>query len=94
MNMSESDWTFCEHKWERYTRQAALTGQHLLDELWVCLDCDIELLAFQAGIKFNNASDLEKQVKTLAVTAIHPSMHVVTLHQLKQNEGESTKAFV
>ena len=93
VNMSESDWTFYEHKWTRYRRQAALTGQNLLDELWACLDGEIERLAFQAGIASTDASDLMKQIKALAVTSIHPSMHVVALHQLKQHEGESAKAF-
>ena len=63
--MSESDWTFYEHKWTRYRRQAALTGQNLLDELWACLDGEIERLAFQAEIASTDASDLMKQTKAL-----------------------------
>ena len=47
-NMSESDWTFYIHKWDRYKRQASLSGQNLLDEMWACLNSEIERLAFQA----------------------------------------------
>ena len=92
-NMSESDWTFFTHKWDRYSRQSNVSGQQLLDELWACLDPDLERLAFQDGLQASTAEDLLSKIKTLAVTAIHPSLHVVALHQLKQNEQESTKAF-
>ena len=52
--MSESDWTFFLHKWDRYVRQAKLSGQNLLDELWSCLDSEVERLAFNDG---TNATD-------------------------------------
>ena len=41
-NMSESDWVFFEHKWARYQRQSKITGQQVIDELWACLDVDLE----------------------------------------------------
>ena len=92
-NMSESDWTFFIHKWERYKRQTKLSDSQLIDELWACLDNDLERLAFNDGSDSNSLPNLLDTLKTLAVTTLHPSVHIVTLHKLQQSETESTKAF-
>ena len=92
-NMSEGDWTFFLHKWTRYVRQAHLREQQQVDELWACLDTDLERLAFNDGLNDNSSEELLKAIKKLAVTVLHPSVHVVNLHQLKQLEGETVKAF-
>ena len=93
VNMTESDWVFHEHKWQRYKRQSGIIGQHVLDELWATLDSEMERLAFQDGIEETDPDALLLMFKKLAVTTIHPSLHVVTLHNLKQNQDETVKAF-
>ena len=92
-NMSESDWIFFNHKWDRYKRLSQVEGQSLIDELWACLDSEMERLAFQDGIKDQDLSNLLAKIKTLAVTTVHPSLHVVELHEAKQLSGETVKAF-
>ena len=77
-NMSESDWVFFQHKWTRYVRLSQIQGQALIDELWACLEPDIERLAFQDGINETDHERLLTAVKQLAVTTIHPSLHVIT----------------
>ena len=44
--MSESDWVFFQHKWSRYQRQSKISGQQVIDEIWACLDAELERLAF------------------------------------------------
>ena len=39
--MSETDWTFFVHKWQRYTRQTKLNTQQKVDELWACMDSEL-----------------------------------------------------
>ena len=92
-NMSESDWVFFQHKWTRYVRLSQIQGQALIDELWACLEPDIERLAFQDGINETDHERLLTAVKQLAVTTIHPSLHVITLHEAKQSSEENVKSF-
>ena len=92
-NMSEGDWLFFENKWTRYVRQSGITGQQLLDEIWACLDSDLERLAFQDGMEENDPEKLLAAVKTLAVTTVHPALHVVSLHEMRQMPDETVKAF-
>jgi len=91
--LSEADWQFILHKWERYKRQTALSEPELTDELWACMDSDLEKLAFSDGSENLTSDRLLDKIKSLAVTTLHPSVHVVTLHQMKQNDQETTKAF-
>ena len=77
-NMSESDWTFFLHKWDRYKRQTKLSDSQLVDELWACLDNDLERLAFNDGSDSNSLPNLLDTLKTLAVTTLHPSVHKFT----------------
>ena len=90
---SESDWQFFVHKWERYSRQTQIQESQLTDELWSCMDDELEKLAFSDGCSGLNSETLLNRIKLLAVTTLHPSVHVVNLHQMKQNTGESTKSF-
>ena len=53
----------------------------------------MERLAFQDGIKDQDLSNLLAKIKTLAVTTVHPSLHVVELHEAKQLCGETVKDF-
>ena len=92
-NMSESDWTFFEHKWSRYKRQSGITGQQVIDEIWASLESDIERLAFQDGIDSSDPTVLLKKIKSLAVTTVHPALHVVSLHEIRQTSDESVKQF-
>ena len=92
-NMSESDWTFFEHKWNRYQRQSGISGQQVTDEIWACLDADIERLAFQDGLSSSDPTTLLEHVRNLAVTTVYPALHVVSLHEKKQSADESIKQF-
>ena len=91
--MSESDWNFFLHEWQRYTRQTCIAGATLRDELWSCMEPDLRMLAFSEGTASVTEKDLLKQIKDLAVTVLHSSVHVVALHQMTQQEGETVKAF-
>ena len=91
--MSETDWTFFVHKWDRYVRQTKLEGQQLIDELWACMDSEIERLAFNDNIAATTQSEIMESIKKLAVTVLHPSLHVVALHEMKQQSSETTKTF-
>ena len=93
LGFSESDWTFFVHKWKRYSRQTRIMGQQLLDELCSCMDDELEKLAFNEGSNADTEENLLAKIKNLAVTTRHPSVHVVNMHQMKQEENESTKAF-
>ena len=93
IGLNESDWAFFQHEWDRYTRQTKLEGQTLIDELWSCMDQELRQLAFNEGSSFTNVNQLMSTIKCLSVTTLHPSVHVVALHQMKQDEGETTKAF-
>ena len=66
--MSESEWTFFIHKWDRYTRNAKLSDTQKLDELWACMDADVERLAFNDGLTANSTNELLTGLKKLAVT--------------------------
>lgn len=92
-NMSENDWIFFQHKWSRYKRQATISGQQIIDELWACLETDLERLAFQDGLDETDPDKLLDAIKSLAVTTVHPAIHVVSLHETKQRPDETVKAF-
>ena len=91
--MSEAEWEFFIHRWDRYKRQTNLSGQGLLDELWATLDLELERLAFHDNLQASTATELLGAIKTLAVTVLHPSLHIVALHEMKQGDSESTKMF-
>ena len=59
------------------------------------MDQDLRQLAFSKGgtkIATIEASLLTR-IKLLAVTVLHPSVHVVALHSMKQDEGKTIQAF-
>ena len=91
--MSETDWNFFLHEWGRYTRQTGIQDVTLRDELWSCMEPDLRQLAFSEGYQATTEAELLKQIKELSVTVLHPSVHIVALHQMKQQEGETVKAF-
>ena len=57
------------------------------------MDADLEKLAFGDSTRNDNGEDLKKKIHNLAVTTLHPSLHAVNLHQMVQQQGESSKAF-
>ena len=91
--MSETEWNFFMHEWGRYTRQTGISDAILRDELWSCMEADLRQLAFSEGFVANTEDEILHKIKDLAVTVLHPSSHVVALHQMSQQEGESVKAF-
>ena len=91
--MSESDWIFFIHKWDRYKHLSQIEGQLVVDEVWACLDSDMKRLAFQDGINDQDPNNLLSTIKKLGVTTVHPSLHVVELHEARQSSDETVKAF-
>ena len=91
--MSETSWNFFLHEWKRYTRQTGIKEATLIDELWSCMDTELRELAFNEGFEAASEEDLLANIKSLAVTILHPSVHVVALHRMQQQDGESIKAF-
>ena len=92
--MSESDWNFFLHEWGRYSRQTGISGDILRDELWSCMEDDLRQLAFSEGFSATTEEELLRKIKDLAVTILHPSVHVVTLHNMTQQDSETVEAFV
>ena len=52
VGLSESDWAFFVTRWRRYVRQTDIIDQQLLDELWSCMDNELEKLAFGDSVEF------------------------------------------
>ena len=74
--MSETSWNFFLQEWNRYTRQTGIKDTTLLDELWSCMDAELRELAFNEGFEAINEQSLLTHIKSLAVTILHPSVHV------------------
>ena len=93
--MSEENWRFFSNEWERYKRQTGVSGTQLLDELWSCMTEELRQLAFAEGgsDSLQTEADMTTRIKKLAVVALHPSVHVVTLHELKQQSDENVQSF-
>ena len=56
-------------------------------------DDELERLAFQDGIRTADPDQLIKEIKHLAVTTVHPALHVVSLHGSIQIQDEKIKTF-
>ena len=54
---------------------------------------DLERLAFHDNLQASTATELLEEIKNLVVTVLHPSVHIVALHEMKQGETETTKMF-
>ena len=69
--------------------------QELLDELWNCMTDDLRQLAFAKGGTTNltTEADMTERIKSLAVVSLHPSVHVVNLHEMRQESDENVHAF-
>ena len=93
VGLSESDWAFFVTRWRRYVRQTDIIDQQLLDELWSCMDNELEKLAFGDSVEFKTEDELLSKIKNLSVTTLHPALHAVTLHQMKQESNETSKAY-
>ena len=93
--MSEEAWRFFLDEWSRYKRQTGLNGQDLLDELWNCMTDELRQLAFAEGGTANLATEdaMTKKIKSLAVISLHSSVHVINLHELRQQSDENVHAF-
>ena len=73
--LSESEWSFFTSKWTRYVRQTKVSGQQLLDELWTCMDTELEKLAFADNLTTTDQESLLQRIKSLALPPyIPPSM--------------------
>ena len=94
-DMSEEAWRYFVNEWERYKRQTGIKDQELLDELWCCMNDNLRQLAFsEGGTKDLTNEDLMlTRIKSLAVVSLHPSVHTVNLHGLKQFQNENVHTF-
>ena len=95
LGMTELNWRFFLSEWSRYTRQTGVKDQVMLDELWDTMDTELRQLAFSEGSEDSlNTEDLMlARIKSLAVTVLHASVHIVTLHDMKQLPSETVKSF-
>ena len=93
--MSEESWRFFMDEWSRYKRQTGVKDQELLDELWNCMTDDLRQLAFAEGgtTNLNTEPDMTNRIKSLAVVSLHSSVHVVHLHEMRQQSDENVHAF-
>ena len=95
LGMTELNWRFFLSEWSRYTRQTGIKDQVLLDELWSTMDTELRQLAFSEGAEetLNTEALMLVRIKSLAVTVLHASVHIVTLHDMKQLPSETVKSF-
>ena len=95
LGMTELNWRFYLSEWNRYTRQTGIADQVLRDELWNTMDTELRQLAFSEGSEdsLNTEELMLARIKSLAVTVLHPSVHIVTLHDMKQLPSETVKSF-
>ena len=93
--MTEEGWRFLLDEWSRYKRQTGIQDQVLLDELWSCMSEDLRQLAFAEGgsAQLLTEGDMLARIKKLAVVTLHPSVHVVALHELRQQSDENVQTF-
>ena len=93
--MSEETWRFFLDEWGRYKRQTVIKDQELLDELWSCMTDELRQLAFAEGGTSSLATEeaMTARIKSLAVVTLHSSVHVVNLHELRQQSDENVHAF-
>ena len=93
--MSEESWRFFLDEWSRYKRQTGIRDQELLDELWTCMTDDLRQLAFAEGGTANLTTEdlMTAKIKSLAVVSLHTSVHVVNLHELRQQSDENVHVF-
>lgn len=93
--MSEETWRFFLDEWARYKRQTGIAGQELLDELWNCMTDELRQLAFAEGGNTNLTTEdqMTDKIKRLAVITLHTSVHVVNLHELRQQSDQNVHTF-
>ena len=93
--MTEESWRFLLDEWSRYKRQTGIQDQVLLDELWSCMSEDLRQLAFAEGgsAQLLTEGAMLARIKKLAVVTLHPSVHVVALHELRQQSDENVQTF-
>ena len=93
--MSEHDWRFFLSEWKDYVRATGVSEQNLLDELWSCMSPDLRRLAFDQGSKdtLDTEEKMLARIRGLAVSVLHAAVHTVSLHEARQLQSESTKAF-
>ena len=82
-------------EWGRYKRQTKIKDQELLDELWSCMSDELRQLAFAEGgtTNLDTEAAMTTRIKSLAVVALHSSVHVVNLHELRQQSDENVHSF-
>ena len=73
----------------------SITGQGALDNLWSCMVLDLKRLPFHQGSKNNLKMEtlMLERIKSLAVTKLHAVIHIVNLHDAKQQTDETVRAF-
>ena len=93
--MTEEQWRFFVDEWNRYKRQTKVKDQELLDELWSCMVEELRQLAFAEGGSANLQTEdaMTKKIKSLAVVSLHSSVHVVNLHEQRQQSDENVHSF-
>ena len=67
--------------------------QQLLDELWSCMTEELRQLVFAEGgsMGLKTEEDMLSRIKRLYVVTLHPSVNIVSLHELKQQSDENTQ---
>ena len=93
--MSEEQWRFFMDEWNHYKRQTKVKDQELLDELWSCMVEELRQLAFAEGGSSNllDEETMTRKIKSLAVVSLHSSVHVVNLHEQRQQSDENVHSF-
>ena len=96
LGTSESEWNFFIAEFDRYKRTTGITGQTILDELWHCQTKQLRIL-LQSDTNVTTLDTEEKlrdKLKSLAVTTLHSSVHLIALRDLQQGSTEGIRAFV
>ena len=96
LGTSESEWNFFIAEFDRYKRTTGITGQTILDELWHCQTKQLRIL-LQSDTNVTTLDTEEKlrdKLKSLAVTTLHSSVHLIALRDLQQGSTEGIRPFV
>ena len=96
LGTTESEWNFFIAEFDRYKRTTGITGQTVLDELWHCQTKQLRVLVQSDTdvATLDTEEKLRDKLKSLAVTTLHSSVHLIALRDLQQGPTENIRAFI
>ena len=97
MEMSEARWRNFENQWVRYKHASGVSGQEIVDDLFLCLSDALRLeVTSEMGDKLESAKeeDLLDAIKRMAVLVSNPMVHMNQMRDHRQGESNKVRGFV